>query len=303
MSLIHTEGFDEKIIDEYKSAVRSNTVLGMKALIDACKDFEYPIDERLIPAAEEFDNMDDSDIQLKINTIWNKKIAKYIKDLWTEDSIRKVYQRNNEFQIVENAKYYFENIDRIAEDDYRPTPFDILSTRTKTTGVTEKVINVSDNLDFKLVDVGGQRSERKKWVTVFNDVSLVIFLVACSDFNKLCYEDEQTNRMIENYNLFKEVANNMFFKETPFVILFNKMDIFKEKLKQGQRINTAFPEYDGSNNPDECIEFIKEKYKEARDTFAPVYCFETMATDTEELAKVFNDIKKIISDIVEAKSS
>jgi len=172
MSLIHNEGFDEKIIDEYKSAVRSNTVLGMKALIDACKDFEYPIDERLIPAAEEFDNMDDSDIQLKINTIWNKKIAKYIKDLWTEDSIRKVYQRNNEFQIVENAKYYFENIDRIAEDDYRPTPFDILSTRTKTTGVTEKVINVSDNLDFKLVDVGGQRSERKK---VY---SLLIFLIA-----------------------------------------------------------------------------------------------------------------------------
>lgn len=97
--MIHNEGFDEKIIDEYKSNVRANVVLGMKALIDACKDFEYPIDERLVPVAEEFDNMEESEILLRIDSIWNKKIAKYIKDLWTEESVRKAYLRNNEFQV------------------------------------------------------------------------------------------------------------------------------------------------------------------------------------------------------------
>jgi signal recognition particle receptor subunit beta len=302
MSLIHNEGFDEKIINEYKFAVRANALRGMKALIDACKEFEYPIDERLVAAAEELDGFDD-DVYMRMQTVWNKRIAKHIKDLWADESIRKAYARNNEFQFIENAKYYFENIDRIAEDDYRPTPFDILSTRTKTVGVVEKTININEQLEFKLIDVGGQRNERRKWFTLFEGVGLVIFLVACSDFNKLCYEDDETNRMIENFNLYKETVNNKFFKDTPFVILFNKMDVFKEKLKLGQKITSAFPDYDGSNDPDECIEFIKEKYKEARNTFAPVHCFETMATDTEELAKVFNDIKKIISDMTEGKSS
>jgi guanine nucleotide-binding protein G(o) subunit alpha len=296
MSIIHNEGFDEKTVSEYKSAVRGNALRAMKSLISACQEFEYPIDEKLVDVAEEMDAMDE-DVYLKITTVWNKKIANGIKNLWEDESIRKAYARNNEFQFIENGKYYFENIDRIAEDDYRPTPFDILSTRTKTVGVIEKIININGQLEFKLIDVGGQRNERRKWFSLFEDVGLVIFLVSMSDFNKLCYEDDETNRMVENYNLFKETVNNKWFKETPFVILFNKMDVFKEKLKSGQKISAAFPDYDGPDEPEECIEFVKEKYKEARDTFAPVHCFETMATDTEELAKVFNDIKQVITDM------
>lgn len=293
MSIIHNEGFDEKTINEYKQAVRANALKAMKSLITACQEFEYPIDEKLVEIAEELDALDE-DVYLKIQSHWTKKMANGIKSLWADESIQKAHGRNNEFQFIENGKYYFENIDRIAEDDYKPTPFDILSTRTKTVGVVEKIIDVNSQLEFKLIDVGGQRNERRKWFSLFEGVGLVIFLVSMSDFNKLCYEDDETNRMVENYNLFKETVNNKWFKDTPFVILFNKMDVFKEKLKAGQKINAAFPEYDGGEDAEDAMEFIKEKYKEARETFAPVHCFETMATDTEELAKVFNDIKDII---------
>ena len=40
-----------------------------------------------------------------------------------------------------------------------------------------------------MVDVGGQRSERRKWLQCFNEVNSVIFIVALSDYNLVLRED------------------------------------------------------------------------------------------------------------------
>ena len=40
-----------------------------------------------------------------------------------------------------------------------------------------------------MFDVGGQRDERKKWIQVFNDVTAIIFVVACSSYNLVLRED------------------------------------------------------------------------------------------------------------------
>jgi hypothetical protein len=36
----------------------------------------------------------------------------------------------------------------------------------------------ASDIEFSLVDVGGQRSERRKWLHVFENVTAVIFLAA-----------------------------------------------------------------------------------------------------------------------------
>ena len=40
-----------------------------------------------------------------------------------------------------------------------------------------------------MVDVGGQRSERKKWIHVFDNVQVVLFLVAISGYDHVLVED------------------------------------------------------------------------------------------------------------------
>lgn len=42
----------------------------------------------------------------------------------------------------------------------------------------------------RMVDVGGQRSERKKWIHCFENVTSVIFLAALSEYDQVLYESE-----------------------------------------------------------------------------------------------------------------
>jgi len=44
----------------------------------------------------------------------------------------------------------------------------------------------------RLFDVGGQRSERKKWIHCFEDVTAIIFCVAMSEYDQVLHEDETT---------------------------------------------------------------------------------------------------------------
>ena len=48
---------------------------------------------------------------------------------------------------------------------------------------------------FELVDVGGQRSERRKWIQCFDNVASVLFIISLSEFNQVLIEDNLTNRL------------------------------------------------------------------------------------------------------------
>jgi len=41
-----------------------------------------------------------------------------------------------------------------------------------------------------LFDVGGQRSEQKKWIRCFENVAALVFLVSLSEYDQMLYEDE-----------------------------------------------------------------------------------------------------------------
>ena len=49
---------------------------------------------------------------------------------------------------------------------------------------------------FRMFDVGGQRSERKKWIHCFEGVTAIIFIVALSEYDLTLAEDQEMVRTI-----------------------------------------------------------------------------------------------------------
>ncbi len=49
---------------------------------------------------------------------------------------------------------------------------------------------------FHMFDVGGQRSERKKWIHCFDNVTSVLFVVAMSEYDQVLVEDRCVNRLV-----------------------------------------------------------------------------------------------------------
>ena len=73
------------------------------------------------------------------------------------------------------------------------------------------------SLVFHMFDVGGQRSERKKWIHCFDNVDCVLFVVAMSEYDQVLCEDRCVNRMHESLKLFEEIVNNSYFSHMPFI--------------------------------------------------------------------------------------
>jgi guanine nucleotide-binding protein G(i) subunit alpha len=88
----------------------------------------------------------------------------------------------------------------------------------------------------------------------------MVYVATLSEFNQKCSEDEITNRMLESLNVFEDLLLENNFKETPILLLLNKLDIFTQKIAK-KDLSCVFPEYKGGNDVEAAIEFIKQKYK------------------------------------------
>lgn len=145
------------------------------------------------------------------------------------------------------------------------------------------------------VDVGGQRSERKKWMHCFQDVTAVIFCVALSEYDLKLQEDDTTNRMHESVKLFREICNSKWFFHTSMVLFLNKKDLFEQKIQQVD-LTVCFPEYTGGRNYKEAADFIKQKFLQQNENPGAkvIYPHLTCATDTGNVKLVFNMVKDII---------
>jgi guanine nucleotide-binding protein G(o) subunit alpha len=107
-----------------------------------------------------------------------------MKKLWNDYGVQQCFNRSNEYQLNDSAKYFLDKLDEIGSPQYLPSTQDILRTRVKTTGIVEINFTFKD-LNFRVFDVGGQRSERKKWIHCFEDVTAIIFIVALSEYDQV----------------------------------------------------------------------------------------------------------------------
>eukprot|EP01121_Diplochlamys_sp_Union-15-3_P001965 TRINITY_DN1168_c0_g1_i3.p1 TRINITY_DN1168_c0_g1~~TRINITY_DN1168_c0_g1_i3.p1 ORF type:complete len:351 (+),score=59.05 TRINITY_DN1168_c0_g1_i3:75-1127(+) len=288
MKIIHLSGFTEDERLYFKDVIHSNILGSAKALIQAAENFSYSLSKKTQSKADTIMNLDAYPFEL------TPELAEIIAELWADPSIKKAFSRSSEFQLLDSTEYYFENIERISQKDYVPSEQDVLRSRAKTTGITETEFEI-EGANFKMVDVGGQRSERKKWIHCFEDVTAIIFCVALSEYDLKLYEDENINRMHESLKLFDEICNSKWFMKVSIILFFNKSDIFKEKIKKVD-LKVCFSDYDGGLSYDNASRFILDKFTDLNQNpdLKQIYSHITCATDTQNIKFVFNSVKDII---------
>jgi len=228
--------------------------------------------------------------------------VKMIK-LFKTETMQQVYERRNEFWLLDSFNYYIDNLVRFASANWVPSEEDTVMARIRTTGIVVTEIDhkinqpekdLPDIVHFQVVDVGGQRNERKKWIHCFDDVKAILFVENLAGYNQVMFEDERKNRMHESLELFSKVTSNSIFNDTPIFLFLNKKDLFEEMIQQTD-LNKTFPEYTGGKDAAKALEFITDQFKKHANS--KKFVIHTLTARWKgDVNSAFEDVQKYLID-------
>ncbi|CAK6966440.1 guanine nucleotide-binding protein subunit alpha-14-like [Scomber scombrus] len=290
MRIIHGGGYSEEDRKSYAKLVYQNIYTSMQTMIRAMETLNIAFSDSKNQSIA--NSVLDVEVD-KVEELDLKHVAG-IRNLWNDGGVQECYDRRREYQLSDSTKYYLTDLDRIAKPSYIPDLQDILRVRVPTTGIIEYPFDM-ENVIFRMVDVGGQRSERRKWIHCFENVTSIIFLVALSEYDQVLAECDNENRMEESKALFKTIITYSWFQRSSVILFLNKTDIIKEKIMHSH-LADYFPEFTGpQQNPIAAQEFILKMYQEQNpDKDKNLYPHFTCATDTENIRFVFVAVKDTI---------
>ncbi|KAI8330902.1 heterotrimeric G-protein alpha subunit, GPA3-like protein [Chlamydoabsidia padenii] len=290
MRIIHQSGFTNKELFAWRATVYKNVVESAQTLVSAISKFNYQYeDSKNEHYAQLITNYNLGDA----NDPLDPELVDAIANLWTDQVISRLLDGEaSEFYLMDSAPYFFEQIKRLGKVDYVPDVQDVLRARMKTTGISETRFTMGQ-LSIHMFDVGGQRSERKKWIHCFEAVTSIIFCVALSEYDQVLLEESRQNRMMESLVLFESVINSRWFLRTSIILFLNKTDVFKGKLAKVP-LERYFPDYGGGQDPNKAAKYVLWRFNQTNRAKLNIYPHLTQATDTSNIRLVFAAIKETI---------
>ncbi|KAK9129992.1 hypothetical protein Sjap_010479 [Stephania japonica] len=182
----------------------------------------------------------------------NADYAPLVKELWKDSAIQASFRKARDLGLLEGAaEYFLQRVVDISRSDYKPSETDILKTEgtTSSNGIAcmdfsfpHSALSNDDTaghqhdplLRYQLIRIhGGNLQENCKLLDMFEDVQLVIFCVALSDYDQFCDEGtgNATNKMLASRKLFESVVTHPTFKKMNFHLILNKFDMLEEKIE------------------------------------------------------------------------
>ncbi|KAI9489882.1 G-alpha protein [Zychaea mexicana] len=288
MKLIHDGGYTSDEREGFKEVIYSNTIQSMRVTLEAMQTLGIVFQN----------SQNESSRQLILEAppqieMMSQELVQALASLWEDRSVRECVRRSNEYQLNDSARYYFDSIVRIGDPNYMPSDQDVLRSRVKTTGITETTF-VINQMTCRMFDVGGQRSERKKWIHCFENVTAIVFLVAISEYDQVLVEDSSINRLQESLTLFDSICNSKWFTKTSIILFLNKIDLFAEKLPRSP-LAKYFADYMGGSKYEAACQYLLNRFVSlnTRADSKQIYTHFTCATDTKQIKFVMSAVNDI----------
>lgn len=305
LQLIHGKKYDDEDRAENIELVHKNVMENFVVLLT---QFDAAPGEKITGLTEEtLAEIHDFLSKYDKSTKLNASIAKEIKELWSNPAVQQMWHIRADFQIMDALGYYLEEIDRVGSEDFEPNQLDILSARVRSSGILEHKFVVKGQ-EFSVLDVGGQRNERKKWIHCFDGVTGIVFVVAINEYDQVLFEDKTTSRVSEALTVFSALLKNSLFQNTPIILLLNKNDIFEKKIvsKPFKSIEGVGQTFDGPYAGDPGVsdaEAIKAAKQWMLDLFLDcndnpdrqIYPYYITALDKKSVSQFFTGTKELLA--------
>lgn len=295
LKILHQNGFSREELLEYKPFIFDNIIETGKDLVKARRRFNIALEEEAQVTDQELEGLLTLQYQSNQLAFLPADLARTLKALWELPSTQSLIsgEYRSSFYLMDSAQYFYDNLERISDPKYVPTITDVIRTRKKTSGIFDTMIELDKNLKLHIFDVGGQRSERKKWIHCFDNVTLIIFCVSLSEYDQTLLEDNSQNRLEESLILFDSVVNSRWFARSSVVLFLNKIDIFADKI-QHVPLEKYFPDYTGGTDINKAAKYILWRFVQLNRANLNIYPHVTQATDTSNINLVFAAIKETI---------
>uniref|UniRef100_A0A8C1BSM7 Guanine nucleotide-binding protein G(s) subunit alpha n=1 Tax=Cyprinus carpio carpio TaxID=630221 RepID=A0A8C1BSM7_CYPCA len=299
MRILHVNGFNAEEKKQKIQDIKNNIKEAIETIVTAMSVLVPPV--QLACPANKFRIDYILNLANQKDFEFTPEFYEHTKTLWQDEGVRSCFERSNEYQLIDCAQYFLDRIDTVKQSDYTPTDQDLLRCRVLTSGIFETRFQV-DKVNFQFTVL----QEKFAYVTA------IIFVVASSSYNMVLREDNQTNRLQEALNLFKNIWNNRWLRTISVILFLNKQDLLAEKVLAGKsKIEDYFPEFklwishhQSTPEQGEDPRVTRAKYF-IRDEFLRIstasgdgrhYCYPhfTCAVDTENISRVFNDCRDII---------
>ncbi|KAJ7202000.1 heterotrimeric G protein alpha subunit 4 [Mycena haematopus] len=293
MRLIHHLPFSTAETESFRQLVFENLIRGLRYLLDALEDMGLELPEdyaegegggaSLAADVELIEHAED----LGDGEPFPMRYFQPLTRLWGQEIVRTAWARGNEAAVPENLEYFFSALPRLFDPSYIPTEQDIVHARARTIGITETTFTLRGT-EMLMVDVGGQKSERRKWIHCFQDVTSILFVVSLSGYDQCLVEDRDANQMQDAMIIWDSICHSQWFKQTSIILFLNKNDLFETKI-QTSDIKSFFPDFDAEpNNAVAGRDYFKRRFgrlaqKAGRAKEREIYIHITTATDTELL--------------------
>ncbi|KAF5385588.1 hypothetical protein D9757_006751 [Collybiopsis confluens] len=287
MRLIHRVPFSAQEIEFFRQLIFLNlTQQGLKYVLEAMEEMELKVSEENLSYVDLIDSAPDVRDGEPYPPSYHIPLTK----LWADPNLQQAYERGNEVALPENLFYYFSQLDRLFEPGFQPSEQDIIHARARTIGITETTFTLRDH-EMLMVDVGGQKSERRKWIHCFQDVTSILFLVSLSGYDQCLVEERDANQMQDAMTIWDSICHSQWFKQTSIILFLNKNDLFEKKIPHSD-IKNFFPDYEGEPGDAKAgREYFKKRFgrlaqKADKTKEREIYIHTTTATDTALLRVV-----------------
>jgi len=293
MRLIHKVPSSPHEIELYRQLVFGNLTSGLRYVLDAMEGMELEVADDNIKYLEMMAEVTD----LPNGEPFPNHYLEPLKALWADVNVQKACSRGNEVALPENLHYYFSDLERLFDPHYLPNERDIIHCQAVTTGIIETHFSLG-YYEVSMVDVGGRRSERRKWIHCFQDVTSILFIVSLSGYDRCLAEDWGVNQMQDAMALWDSICHSRWFKSTSIILFLNKYDLFEKKV-QHSPIKNFFPDYEGEpGDPRAGRDYFRRQFsrlaQKANAKEREVYIHITVATDTAMLRVVMTTVEDII---------